>query len=195
MPTYKSKPIPALSPEKLALFQGQIARSTSDACWPWTGSKDTKGYGRFFTSKVTRCIIKAHRLAYFLHYGIDPGEMRVCHKCDNPPCCNPFHFFLGTDADNIKDCLTKGHIRVVGVDNSKAELTPEQVLEIRTKYAGGNVLQRELAIRYRISRHTISNIVTRRTWKHLPMASPALVDSRVPSQGSEEVPEGRQDPH
>lgn len=76
-----------------------------DACWPWTGSPSTNGYGQF---GIKSRKIPAHRLAYLFHFGhIDPALL-VCHRCDNPPCCNPAHLFLGNHTDNARDMIAKG---------------------------------------------------------------------------------------
>jgi hypothetical protein len=86
----------------------------STACWLWPKSTNTSGYGLFRLSwpdgtKET----SAHRVAWVLTYGpIPPGQV-VCHNCptgDNPACCNPHHLWLGSQADNIRDCNAKGRI-------------------------------------------------------------------------------------
>jgi hypothetical protein len=78
-----------------------------DACWLWIGSK-AAGYGQFAISHgvIERC----HRLAYFYTHGYDsiPDGMFLCHKCDNPACCNPDHMFVGTPKENTEDCRRKG---------------------------------------------------------------------------------------
>lgn len=90
-------------------FHRHVDRSAGPlACWPWTGLR-SKGYGRFKVGDKNRYF--AHRVAWELANGPirrDLGELVVMHTCDNPPCCNPAHLRLGTDADNQADMRAKG---------------------------------------------------------------------------------------
>lgn len=80
----------------------------SGDCWIWTASRYRRGYGQaYFEGRY----YTAHRLAYTLTFGPVPMGICVCHHCDNPPCCNPAHLFLGTDADNMRDRDAKGRGR------------------------------------------------------------------------------------
>lgn len=74
------------------------------ACWVWTGAT-LKGYGQIGDAGVVKY---AHRVAYELAFGPIPDGLMVCHRCDNPPCCNPDHLFTGTALDNVADMVGKG---------------------------------------------------------------------------------------
>jgi hypothetical protein len=79
-----------------------------NGCWEWTGCQDANGYGRFCLKGQRRL---ASRVSWMLHNGAIPEGLFVCHKCDNPPCVNPAHLFLGTAKDNMQDCKRKGRMR------------------------------------------------------------------------------------
>ena len=78
------------------------------ACLEWNGYRDKWGYGNFwFNGKNTF----AHRSSWIIHFGEIHNSKQVLHKCDNPPCINPAHLFLGSHADNMRDKLQKGRIK------------------------------------------------------------------------------------
>jgi hypothetical protein len=97
---YRPKNIDGLK-EKLSKSYA-VAES---GCHVYTGSKTHNGYGRLaFRFKHYR----AHRVSFELNFGPIPHGHQVCHKCDNPPCINPDHLFLGTAKDNALDRKIKG---------------------------------------------------------------------------------------
>jgi hypothetical protein len=94
-----------------AEFWSFVDRRSADACWHWTGRKTTRGYGQI---QGEGSWTGAHRRAYSLTKGEIPDGHYVCHTCDNPPCCNPAHLFIGTPQDNVDDMIAKGRARLVG---------------------------------------------------------------------------------
>lgn len=96
--------------------------------------------------------------------------MCVLHRCDNPPCCNPAHLFLGTHADNVRDKVNKGRQSrhsSPGEAAGLAKLTNEQVLEMRRLYAEEHIRQVDLAARFGVGQSAVSAILRRRTWSHI----------------------------
>jgi hypothetical protein len=92
-------------------FWAKVDRSGGpDACWLWTAGtfRLRNGYGKFGADPAASRTVYAHRFAYELSHGPIPPGLLVCHHCDNPPCCNPAHLFLGTIADNMRDMSDKG---------------------------------------------------------------------------------------
>ena len=135
-------------------------------CWVWLGAKTQRGYGqigRKIEGKQT--IIMAHRASYAAFKGVIPTGINVCHECDNPPCINPDHLFLGTQADNLQDAAHKGRIER-GSQKHNAVLIEGQVLKIKHALANG-VSQAQLAQDYSVSPNVIFRINAGMTWKHL----------------------------
>lgn len=134
-------------------------------CWEWVGGTHRFGYGASLWQGKS---VNIHRLVYEHYVGPIPGKMFVCHRCDNPRCCNPAHLFLGTAADNTRDMMNKGRHRVCrGEDRPNAKLTAEDVRAIRLRWERGGVSQAELGREYGVSQTVISFAVKRWTWRHV----------------------------
>jgi hypothetical protein len=78
-----------------------------DGCIEFTGACMPNGYGRIALGGQGGGVGLAHRVAWELANGPIPEDLHVCHRCDNPPCCNPAHLFLGTRSDNMRDSVSK----------------------------------------------------------------------------------------
>src|SRR5690349_10372216 len=110
-------------------------------CWEWMGAKKGKAKLKQYGSLVVgsrssggRKTVSAHRYAYEVFIGPIPPGLWVLHKCDNPPCINPDHLFLGDRMDNTRDRDSKGRNKIMYADtNGQALLTNEQVISIRSE--------------------------------------------------------------
>jgi hypothetical protein len=84
-------------------FWAKVDVRGADECWPWLAGRNEDGYGVFHVSPE-RHVVTASRFAWELANGKRaPADKKVCHSCDNPPCCNQAHLWLGTPLDNIRD--------------------------------------------------------------------------------------------
>lgn len=131
-------------------------------CHVWQGRRDDDGYGR--VSHQGREWL-AHRWAWTRKHGPIPGGKQVLHHCDNPPCINDAHLWLGTQQDNIADMVAKGRA-ARGSRNSLARLTEADIPVIRSRVMGGETIS-AVARSYAMSFHAIEYIVKRLHWRHV----------------------------
>jgi hypothetical protein len=157
---------------------------TGSGCWEYTGVIVPNGYGRF---RLNGRNVYAHRAAYEIANGQIPVGMYVCHHCDNKPCINPDHLFIGSPRDNFQDAYVKGRITSRwgehrGIDPERqprgerhgcARLTEAQAQEILDRATAGEP-QRQLAAEFGVSFQLVSLIALRKRWAHLvPRLAPA----------------------
>lgn len=148
-------------------FWSKVDTSGEDQCWNWKASVMVKrgGYGQVsLKTEGHQRLLKAHRVAYALANPKSNMVGLVCHKCNNPLCCNPSHLYLGTPLDNASDMRKAEHgVHMVfhGEDNPKSKLTWDDVLNIRESTATG----RYLAALYKVSPTTISKIRRGLVWR------------------------------
>jgi hypothetical protein len=148
-------------------FWKKVDRRGKGECWPFLGPRNKSGYGVFSPWAYHTGRTLAHRMAWEVTHG--KPKLTICHRCDNPPCCNPDHLFEGTNGDNTADCIAKGrawHPR--GEDTHDAILNESQVIEIRKLCQLGTITQRRIGILFGISKSEVGHIHTRRKWKHIP---------------------------
>ncbi len=147
---------------------GPIHPVLGTRCHLWTGYTEG-GYGRVSFENTMRL---AHRVIWMLVHGPIPLDTPcLLHRCSNPPCVNVYeHLYLGTHVDNARDREECGHSYVpnnIGSAHSQAAVTEKQVVEIRRLKEDGFLL-REIAAAYNIHIVTVSNIIRRVNWKHVP---------------------------
>jgi len=155
-------------------FWSKVDIAGPDDCWPWK-AHGLRGYGQFSISHSK--MVQAHRFAWESRHGEIPSGLYCCHHCDNPPCCNPRHLFLGTAKDNKLDCIAKRrdsrgmkhhwhfqHPAVLkGERVGTAKLQADSVVKIRNSKAPGV----QLAKQYGVSPALICMIRKGQIWKHL----------------------------
>lgn len=139
-------------------------------CKIWTKATNKDGYGEvWFDGKMTR----THRLMYEFFVGPIPNGVQVLHHCDNPPCGEVTHLWLGTHKDNMVDKSSKGRcprpVELINADksgeaNGRAILTRAQVREIKDHLEAGGVSGATLARDFGVNWRTISRIKLGQIW-------------------------------
>ncbi len=143
-------------------FVARILVDPFSGCALWRGSKTPKGYGHL---RVGKDIKIAHRLAWELFRGPIPAGLHVLHRCDNSQCVRPDHLFLGTNADNVADKVSKGRQAKGDIlrptkPRPHAKLTPESVYAIRAAVGP----QTKIAKEFGVCQMTVSDIKARKRW-------------------------------
>ena len=133
-----------------------------DACWEWQRAKDKWGYGHFKFYIDGKFVQLSHRVAYYLANNELPADLCVCHRCDNPACCNPQHLFLGTVAENNLDMLAKGRT-TRGEKNAAASITEDCVRTIRAMFNAG-IKRADIAQELGISLYVVKAVVSGKRW-------------------------------
>jgi hypothetical protein len=178
------------------VFERHFVEGAPGDCWEWMGNRNKAGYGtlsHFANLEASgRKTELAHRIAYRLYVGPIPPGLIVCHTCDNPPCVNPAHFFLGTSGDNSADMAKKGraargpepgafYLRR-GTAHHHAKLTDAAVIHIYESGDSG----RSLAQRFGVSPGTIHLIRQGKIWTHITsQIAPFKGQRRARARGSE----------
>ncbi len=134
-----------------------------DDCWPWCGPRNKRGYGHWKFHGKTR---KASRIMWEIFKGPIPKGLSVLHECDNPVCVNIGHLFLGTQKDNVDDCVSKGRNcpppKLFGNDHPASKLTEgkvKELLSLEKSHSHG-----KLAKMFSISRSVITRIFSGDLW-------------------------------
>ena len=172
---------PKYNAKDLERFWAKTDKSNGeDACWVWIAGRTTRGYGTIYWLGTSHL---SSRIAYEITYGAIPDGQCVLHKCDNPPCVNPKHLFLGTRQDNLADMRTKGREKhAVGTENGAytcpekvrrgtaitlSKLDDDKVRDIRNQYDKGDTSYDKLAKQYSVSKQVIASVIHRKTWRHV----------------------------
>ncbi len=154
-------------------------------CTEWAGTLNKDGYGSvWFAGKNW----PASRFCWRVLRGEIPRGLFVCHRCDNRPCVNINHLFLGAARDNVRDMASKGRNRFIprpGTLNVGVKLNVESVVEIR-RLAGMGTSAAQIARRFNISPTNIRGIISGVRWKHVSQTAAAPIAPQ-PSVGAAAV--------
>lgn len=151
-------------PEDVLLRYVQFGKT--DECWLWTGPRDADGYGEVKANPWRGW--RAHRAMYTWSFGEIPEGLFVCHRCDNPPCVNPAHLFLGTAFDNVADMVQKGR-QTTGdtpalkrgrmIAHEKRRLPEALCKRVAEVYRSTGMTQAEVGQMFGISQQAVSLII------------------------------------
>lgn len=146
-------------------FRKFIKTDLDSGCLVWQGSRHRQGYGQF---RYLGERWLSHRVAWQLHHGDIPKGMCVLHKCDNPPCVNIDHLFIGTARDNARDRDAKGrHHNPAGEAHYRAGITEKEVIRMRALYESGECTQKDLCEEFGITCPHVWLVVNRKSWRHI----------------------------
>ena len=167
--------------DPIVAFWKKVDKNGPNGCWVWTGYCQRRGHGWLGRQvKGVNYGYLAHRFAWGLLRGPLKDDDCLLHKCNNPPCVNPDHLYIGDRKDNARDMIAAGRAKFY----ERAVLTPEQVIEIRKAYwhtkggrRGGRSNSSELAEKYGISRGAIQALVSGRTWRNVADENPSSGDN------------------
>ena len=148
-------------------FWSKVDISDNESCWEWLAHISKKGYGWVYVGN--KKATSAHRVCAVLGGLLDSldSPLHVLHKCDNRKCCNPLHLFIGSNADNVSDRVSKnrsGYKPQPGELNGMSKLSSTDILDIRKYYAQGGISQSKLALLYGVKQPHISRIVNNARW-------------------------------
>lgn len=160
-------------------FWEKVDKRGPDECWEWQGALD-HGYGSIGLGSRKQGTARASRVSWEIHNPARiPEGLHVLHTCDNPPCVNPAHLYLGTDVENARDRVERGRakgpsgpiVRAPGWNRKVREddrrgyanrkFSDEQEQEIAARFAAGGVTKKALAKEYGVSQPTIKAIIDR----------------------------------
>ncbi|MEE9395204.1 MAG: HNH endonuclease [Planctomycetota bacterium] len=154
----------AASPEER--FWSYVTKAPPGECWEWQGVRSGDGYGAIrwpgFSYKIG-----AHRASWMVRHGPIRGDQWILHRCDNPPCVNPDHLYLGDASQNMKDAYERGgKVAMHGSKSPNAKLSAGKVKEMRQRHRGGESAA-SMCADYGVSKATAHRAIVGISWRHV----------------------------
>jgi hypothetical protein len=163
----------------LSGFRKRVDKSSHPkGCWVWKGRIHMKGYG---IANYGQRSGGAHRMSWVIHnQKLIPEGMCICHSCDNPPCVNPDHLWIGTNQENRDDSVKKGRqakgdrsgmrvhpeSRSRGENHGNSKFTYEDIWDMRRLYSEG-APAKTIGVLYETRKTHVLRIVNRQRWTHV----------------------------
>ena len=152
-----------MTDKRVEAFASKVLKRGHDECWEWLGGKCREGYGRF---RLNGCKVQAHRYSWTLFFGEIPDGELVLHKCNNPSCVNPYHLYLGSQKDNMRDMVNAGrwsggrppNIHTPHTNHSRRKFRLEHVEKMQELLSEGKI-QSEVAKEFGITQSAVSRLV------------------------------------
>ncbi len=156
-------------------------REGQNGCLEWSGSLSGRGYGQVRIANKCRPV---HRVVMEAEIGrLLPSGVFVCHRCDNPKCARIEHLFIGTQKDNMLDAKSKGRMKMMfepghrtpyeklprGEKAKWSKLRVQDVIEMRRMKRELGYGAKRLGKLFGISKSTAHDVLSRRTWAHVPI--------------------------
>jgi hypothetical protein len=149
-------------------FWSKVDKRGPEECWPWKAGTVPFGYGAFNIgplkidlnkSRNNRKVANSQRVAWFLTNGLIPKGKYVLHRCDNPPCCNPDHLFLGSKYDNIEDMNKKGRHAHHPGNTDPIKFTKEEIAKAVAECAASHGSMEDISKKYNMSRNHLCRLI------------------------------------
>lgn len=131
-------------------------------CWPWIGQ--VVRYGRVRTPGFCSA---SHRIIFGLFVRVPPTDKKVCHSCDNKPCCNPNHLWIGTQLQNVRDCIQKGRQVVTRGSQRPNSVLNEDIVRTARQLKASGLRLKDISRLLGFKQPVLSLAINRRNWKHV----------------------------